>query len=87
MKTGALSLNMSSLSFKNNQVTLVRSVHHTFRALGRLGTHVAGKRLRNTLLARSHDFNSLGEVGDQAVMMNSRSKRLLNVIVRHDEEV
>ena len=86
-ETGVFSLNMSSLSLKDNQVTLAESVCHTFRAFERFRTHTAGKGLRNTLLTRSHDFNSLSEISDQAVMTNSWGERLLNTIVRHSEEV
>ena len=80
-------LNMSSLSLRDNQVTLVRSVCHAFRAFERFKTHTARKRSRNTLLTRLHDFNSLSEISDQAVMTNSRGEGLLNVIVRHGGEV
>ena len=86
-EAGVFSLNTSPLGLRDNQVTLVRSVHHTFRALGRLRTHMAGKGSRNTLHTRSHDFNSLSEVDDQAAMMNSRGEGLLNAVVRHGEEV
>ena len=87
MKTGAFMLNMSSLSLRNNQITLAESVHHTFRTFERFRTHTAEKRSRNTLLTRSHDFNSLSKISYQAATMNSRSERLLNMIVRHGEEV
>ena len=87
MKTGVFLLNTSSFSLKDNQITLVRSVYHTFRAFERFRTHTAEKRLRNTLLTRSHNFNCLSEIGDQAVTVNSRGEELLNVIIRHGEEV
>ena len=57
-------LNTSSLDLRNNQVTLAESVCHTFRAFERFRTHMAGKRLRNTLLTRSHDFDSLSKIDD-----------------------
>ena len=60
---------------------------HAFRTLKEFETHMTEKRSRNTLLTRSHDLNSLSEIDDQAVIINSRDKELLNVIVRHDEEV
>ena len=80
-------MNISSLSLRNNQVTLAESVCHTFRTFKRFRTHMTEKRSRNTLLTRSHDFNSLSEIDDQAVITNSRGEELLNVIVRHGEEV
>ena len=86
-EVGAFSLNISSLSLRNNQVTLTESMCHAFRALERLRTHTAGKGSRNTLLTRSHDFNSLSKIGSQAVTVNSRGERLLNIICRHGGEV
>ena len=87
MKTNMFLLNMSLLSLRDNQVTLAESVCHTFRAFERFRAHTAEKRLRNTLLTQLHNFNSLSEIDNQAVMMNSRGEELLNMIVRHDEEV
>ena len=81
------SLKISLLSLRNNQITLTESVCHTFKAFKRLRTHTTEKRSRNTLLIRSHDFNSLSKIDNQAVIINSRDERLLNVIDRHDEEV
>ena len=79
-------LNTSSLDLRDNQITLARSVCHTFRAFKRFRTHMTEKGSRNTLLTRSHDFNSLSEISDQAVTVNSRGEELLNVIVRHGGE-
>ena len=78
---------MSSFSLRDNQVALAESVCHTFRAFKEFRTHMTEKRSKNTLLTRSHDYNSLSEVGDQTVTVNSQGEELLNVRVRHGEEV
>ena len=86
-ETDVFLLNMSSLSLRNNQVTLAESVCHAFRAFKRFRTHTAEKRSRNTLFTRLHNFNRLSEIDSQAVMINSRGEELLNTIIRLGEEV
>ena len=87
MKVSVFLLNTNSLSLKDNQVTLAESVYYAFRIFERFRTHTTEKRSRNTLLTRSHDFNSLSKINDQTATANSRGEELLNVIIRHGEEV
>ena len=49
-KISTFTLNSSSFSLRDNKITLVRSVSHTFRTLERLWFYMIRKRSRHTLL-------------------------------------